>query len=215
MATVFLLGDTNCPVDHQFVYLDTSFVYELHGKAVKPDRQNECWQFAQTVVSKGGLMVVSSKTREELRIMVPAREIDRDKAARKRKIAATLTLLQGAAQTVLAMEGILAKPKKGFAFLEDLADEPQGREVLSVVDAIMMNHGIEYGDAAHYAVAKGSGLWDPGQPIHVATLDGDWFRIPDPLLYLYVDANTYNTSTVPRFRPSRPDQGQTAERRRG
>jgi len=31
---------------------------------------------------------------------------------------------------------------------EDLADEPQGREVLSVVDPIMMNYGIEYGDAA-------------------------------------------------------------------
>lgn len=197
MATVFLLGDTNCPVDHQFVYLDTSFVYELHGKAARPARQNECWQFTQTVVSKGGLMVVSFKTREELRIVVTAREVEKDRTARKRKIAAVPTLLQGAVQTVLAMEGILADPKKGFAFLEDLTNEPQGSEVLSVVDPIMMNCGVEYGDAAHYAIAKGSGLWDPGQPIHVATLDGDWFRIPDPLLYLYVDANTYNTLVSP------------------
>lgn len=192
MATVFHFGDSSSPIDNQFMYMDTSFAYEIIGKSKHLARQNECIQFAKVVVSRGGLLVLSTKAREELRLMIPAREFEPDKAARKVKIAQSPTLIVDAAARVQAAEKVFSDSKKGYSYIEDLGYEPCGNELLRLADHAMVNYSIEYGDAAHYVIARNCGLWEQGSPVHVAVLDADWLRIDDPLLVLHVDTNTYN-----------------------
>lgn len=192
MATVFHFGDLNSPINDQFVYLDTSFAYEIIGKSEYPARQNECIQFTKAVVSRGGLLVLSTKTREELRLMIPAKEFEPNRKKRKARIAQSPTLIIGAAARVQAAETVFSDSGKGYAYIEDLGHEPCGNELLRLTDHAMVSYNIEYGDAAHYVIARNCGLWDQGSSVHVATLDADWLRISDPLLVLHVDTNTYN-----------------------
>ncbi len=163
-----------------FLTMDTSFVFEVWGEPGNINRQAGCYNFIDRLTRGGSFLLTTIKLHEELRILVPSKEIGGRRHLKK--------ALSGNTSALVPCVDKINEIEQALMELSNYYPEPVGSINHTLLDEVdkLMRLGIEYGDAAHYVLSKSEAI------NHFITLDGDFCRIPDESVVIYTDPTNYN-----------------------